>query len=149
MTGQKKKRASKSNTCRWKGCREPRVEGSCFCEAHCTPPPSSAFPGWIRELPFAIRTGLASSVLYDLLKYFGGWHRLLISLDLSGQMGAPPLRFLQGWVARLPISYAGFGDGALGGFMRGEKISFRECVTGRLWALVVSATSLQVSFTLL
>jgi hypothetical protein len=40
------------------------------CEAHCTPPPSSAFPGWIRELPFAIGTGLASSVLYDLLKYF-------------------------------------------------------------------------------
>jgi hypothetical protein len=41
-----------------------------LCEAHSTTPPSGAFPAWIRELPFVIGTGLATSLLYDLLKYF-------------------------------------------------------------------------------
>jgi len=37
---------------------------------HCTAPASGAFPAWIRELPFAVGTSLATSFLYDLLKYF-------------------------------------------------------------------------------
>jgi hypothetical protein len=70
VTEHKKTRSAKSRTCRWKSCGKAPVDGSCFCEAHATPPAGGAFPGWIRELPFAIGTGLASSLLYDLLRYF-------------------------------------------------------------------------------
>ena len=33
-------------------------------------PPSPKLPKWIRELPIAIGTGLATSALYDMLKIF-------------------------------------------------------------------------------
>jgi hypothetical protein len=46
------------------------LEGSLFCDTHVIPPRSPELPKWIRELPFAIGTGLACSILYDMLKYF-------------------------------------------------------------------------------
>jgi len=70
MGERKKKQAKSARMCRWKSCNKPPIDGSLFCQMHSTPPASSAFPNWIRELPFAIGTGLATSLLYDLLKYF-------------------------------------------------------------------------------
>ncbi len=57
-------------TCRWKGCRRVTVVGHPLCTVHLQVPPSPELPKWIRELPFAIGTGIASSVLYDLIKTF-------------------------------------------------------------------------------
>jgi hypothetical protein len=70
MTERKKKQYKKPRTCRWKSCNRPPIAGSLLSEVHSTGPASGAFPAWIREVPFAIGTGLATSLLYDLLKYF-------------------------------------------------------------------------------
>jgi hypothetical protein len=69
MAERKKKQSKKPRTCRWKSCIRPPIAGSLLCEVHSTTPASGAFPAWIRELPFA-GTGLATSLLYDFLKYY-------------------------------------------------------------------------------
>ena len=63
-------RKPKQPICQWKGCKAASIEGSHFCAKHVQTPPSPKLPKWIRELPFAIGTGLAASVLYDMLKIF-------------------------------------------------------------------------------
>lgn len=63
---------SAPTTCRWKGCNMPRADGSWFCAAHNSPPAPERFPEWLRQLPYVIGTGLATSLLYDMLKIFFG-----------------------------------------------------------------------------
>jgi hypothetical protein len=62
-------RKKKVTTCRWKGCPNKMVRDSFFCEIHVVPPIKKALPKWVKELPSAIGTGLASSILYEVIKH--------------------------------------------------------------------------------
>lgn len=56
--------------CNWKMCERPVVKGALFCEEHVQAPSSRAMPEWIRKLPSTIGTGLATSILFEMLKLF-------------------------------------------------------------------------------
>ena len=49
-------------TCRWKGCSNGPLKGSHFCEVHVQVPTGSDLPKWVRDLPFAVGTGMAARV---------------------------------------------------------------------------------------
>jgi hypothetical protein len=83
-------------TCRWKGCNRPPLPGSLFCLDHSTTPAPKAFPEWIKKLPLEIGAGLASSLLYELLKHFAE-HALFhdnTALKVQGMMARLRIRGL-------------------------------------------------------
>ncbi|WP_176331482.1 hypothetical protein [Burkholderia vietnamiensis] len=55
--------------CRWKGCKEHVLREHHLCSFHAQVPASSTLPAWIRSLPLNVGIGLATSLLYDALKY--------------------------------------------------------------------------------
>ena len=59
-----------SGKCNWNFCEKSAVEGALFCEDHVQAPTSRAMPEWVRILPSSIGTGLATSVLFEMLKLF-------------------------------------------------------------------------------
>lgn len=70
MGAKKREQSESRSSCRWKGCNGQPIPGSAFCQTHVQPPATPAMPAWIRELSWAVGTGLASSILYDMLKIF-------------------------------------------------------------------------------
>lgn len=66
----KSPKADRLSNCRWKNCNVARSKNSWFCVAHTTPPDPEQFPQWLRQLPYILGTGLATNLVYDMLKNF-------------------------------------------------------------------------------
>lgn len=56
--------------CRWKDCDCVARKGSAFCPIHGKAPPVGTLPDWVRSLPYAIGTGLATNLLWEMLEIF-------------------------------------------------------------------------------
>ncbi len=85
--------ATKHISCRWKGCQRSPADGALLCNVHVAPPEPSHFPAWVRDLPITLGTGLAGSLLYDLLKHFAS----------TAYFSDPTAEKVDGMLARLSV----------------------------------------------
>ncbi len=66
------KRRRARQTCRWKQCTATVVEGYPLCRLHLLVPPPPRTAPWIRELAYNLGVGVASSVLFEVIRTLYG-----------------------------------------------------------------------------